>query len=52
MNGRWIRLLVIVSPFVHPLISIGDDVWIDGGAIILPGVTIGNRVVVAAGAQR
>ena len=35
---------------VQPSITIGDDVWIGGGAIILPGVTIGNRVVVAAGA--
>ena len=35
---------------VQPSITIGDDVWIGGGAIILPGVTIGNRVVVGAGA--
>ena len=31
-------------------ISIGDDVWIGGGAIIYPGVTIGNGAVIAAGA--
>lgn len=31
-------------------ITIGDDCWIGGGAVICPGVTIGNRVVVAAGA--
>ena len=31
-------------------ISIGDDVWIGGCAIVLPGVSIGSRVVVAAGA--
>ncbi len=30
--------------------KIGDDVWIGGNAIILPGVTIGNNVIVAAGA--
>jgi maltose O-acetyltransferase len=30
-------------------ISIGDDVWIGGGAIVLGGVTIGNRAVVGAG---
>lgn len=30
-------------------VTIGDDVWIGGGSIILPGVTIGNNVVVAAG---
>lgn len=28
----------------------GDDVWIGGNATILPGVTIGSNVVVAAGA--
>ena len=30
-------------------IRIGSDVWIGGGAIILPGVTIGDRSVVGAG---
>lgn len=30
-------------------VSIGDDVWIGGGSIILPGVTIGCNVVVGAG---
>jgi len=30
-------------------VTIGEDCWIGGGAIILPGVTIGNRVIVAAG---
>lgn len=35
--------------FAKP-ITIGDDCWIGGGAVICPGVTIGNRVVVAAGA--
>ena len=29
---------------------IGRDVWIGGNCTILPGVTIGNNVVVAAGA--
>lgn len=31
-------------------ITIGDDVWIGGGCTILPGVTIGNNVIIAAGA--
>ena len=31
-------------------VVIGDDVWIGANAIILPGVTIGRHVVVAAGA--
>lgn len=35
--------------FAKP-IYIGNDVWIGGGAIICPGVTIGDRVVIAAGA--
>ncbi|MCI1280540.1 MAG: sugar O-acetyltransferase [Nitrospira sp.] len=30
-------------------IRIGSDVWIGGGAIVLPGVTIGARSVVGAG---
>ena len=30
-------------------IRIGSDVWIGGGAVILPGVTIGDRSVVGAG---
>lgn len=30
-------------------VVIGDHVWIGGGVIILPGVTIGNNVVIGAG---
>lgn len=30
-------------------IDIGSDVWVGGGAIILPGVTIGSRAVIGAG---
>lgn len=30
-------------------ITIGDNVWIGGSAVINPGVTIGNNVVVASG---
>lgn len=30
-------------------ITIGDHVWIGGGAIVLPGVTIGNNSVIGAG---
>ena len=30
-------------------ITIGDDVWVGGGAVILPGVTIGARSVIGAG---
>mgnify|MGYP002856289704 CR=1 FL=1 len=31
-------------------VTIGDDIWIGANAVILPGVTIGNHAVVAAGA--
>ena len=31
-------------------VSIGDNVWIGGRAVINPGVTIGNNVVIASGA--
>lgn len=30
-------------------VTIGDDCWIGGSAVILPGVTIGNRCIIAAG---
>ena len=31
-------------------VTIGNDVWIGGAAVILPGVTIGDGAVIAAGA--
>ena len=31
-------------------VVIGDDAWIGAGSIILPGVTIGERAIIAAGA--
>ena len=34
--------------FAKP-ITIGDDVWVGGAAVICPGVTIGNNSVVGAG---
>ncbi len=34
--------------FARP-VRIGADVWVGGGAIILPGVTIGDAAVIAAG---
>lgn len=34
--------------FAKP-ITIGKDVWIGGGAILCPGVTIGDRTVIGAG---
>lgn len=37
-------------PPLHAPVVIGDDVWIGARSVILPGVKIGNKVVVAAGA--
>lgn len=31
-------------------VTIGSDVWVGGGAIICPGVSIGDRSIIAAGA--
>jgi maltose O-acetyltransferase len=56
--------MVQIYTAVHPLeaddrfegweitrpVVIGDDVWLGGGAILLPGVTIGRGAVVGAGA--
>ena len=30
-------------------ITIGEDCWLGGGVVVCPGVTIGDRSVVAAG---
>jgi maltose O-acetyltransferase len=30
-------------------VEIGSDVWVGGGAVILPGITIGSRSVIGAG---
>ena len=30
-------------------ITIGDDAWIGGGAIVMPGVSIGARTTIGAG---
>ncbi|MDE5683689.1 MAG: maltose O-acetyltransferase, partial [Muribaculaceae bacterium] len=30
-------------------VTIGNDVWIGGGVTIVPGVSIGDRVVIGAG---
>ena len=43
-NGK-LSLISKVLP-----ITIGNDVWIGGNVTILPGVNIGNNVVIAAGA--
>lgn len=35
--------------FSKRFITLGDDVWVGAGAIILPGVEIGNGAVIGAG---
>lgn len=44
LDYRERRTIEICKP-----VTIGDDCWIGGGAILLPGVTIGPRSVVGAG---
>lgn len=60
----WIGPGTMISTVNHPLtpkgrrqhlgiakpVTIGNDVWLGGNVTVLPGVTIGNNVVVAAGA--
>ncbi len=56
--GPGVQILTPLHPFDAALrrrqeygksIDIGSDVWIGGGAIILPGVGIGSRTVIGAG---
>ena len=44
MNAAERRLAEFGKP-----VTIGSDVWVGGGALILPGVTIGDRAVIGAG---
>lgn len=58
--GPYVQLLTPTHPVDPDLrragweaaspITIGDNVWLGGGAIVLPGVTIGEGTVVGAGA--
>lgn len=41
--------LGVVYPKIEKPVKIGDNTWIGARAIILPGVTVGNYCVVAAG---
>ena len=40
----------LADPLIYRLVVIGQNVWIGMGAIILPGVTIGDDAIVGAGA--
>lgn len=48
--GNNIGILIIDTPRVYSQVVIGNNVWIGTGATILPGVSIGDNSVVAAGA--
>lgn len=47
-NGPLNKLSKLYPPIKAP-VKIGKDCWIGANAVILPGVTIGDIVVVAAG---
>jgi maltose O-acetyltransferase len=56
--GPAVQILTPMHPFNAALrrkqefgkpIDIGSDVWVGGGALIMPGVTIGSRTVIGAG---
>lgn len=56
--GPAVQILTATHPFDPVLrreresakpITIGSDVWVGGGAIICPGVTVGSRSVIGAG---
>ncbi|TXN05610.1 sugar O-acetyltransferase [Methylobacterium sp. WL64] len=56
--GPSVQILTPLHPFNAALrrvqefgkpVEIGSDVWVGGGALILPGVTIGSRTVIGAG---
>lgn len=47
-NGPKNKLAKLYPPIKAPVV-IGDNCWIGANAVILPGVTIGNCCVVAAG---
>ena len=41
---------IVAQPLIEKGITVGDDVWIGGNVTILPGISIGSNVVIAAGA--
>ena len=43
-TGRQTRYITTTKP-----VTIGDNVWIGGNAVILPGITIGDNVTIGAG---
>lgn len=49
MDTTTLIVIVLVVLALGKPVEIGSDVWIGGGAIILPGVRIGSRSVIGAG---
>ena len=47
-NAPYNELCKLYPP-MHAPVVIGDNVWVGARAVILPGVQIGNNVVIAAG---
>ena len=47
-NSPYNKLSKLYPP-THAPVVIGENVWVGARAVILPGVKIGNNVVVAAG---
>lgn len=56
--GSGVQILTPLHPLDHTLrreqeygapVTIGSDVWVGSGAMILPGVTVGARTVIGAG---
>ena len=56
--GPAVQIYTALHPFDHAQrrtqefgkpVTIGDDVWVGGGAIVCPGVRIGSRTVIGAG---
>ncbi len=44
------KLPFLEQPVMYAPVNIGNDVWVGGGSIILPGVTVGDHAVIGAGA--
>ena len=56
--GPAVQILTPMHPFNASLrrkqeygkpVEIGSDVWVGGGALILPGVRVGSRTIIGAG---
>ena len=48
-DANWSKLMEKI-PFVKSTVTLKNDCWIGAGAILLPGVTIGEKAIVGAGA--